>query len=53
MPMTMKVHKSLVMGNSNRLLLVILLLDLQHGSSFAEMFLSKKFFADFKKKIFN
>ena len=40
------------MGNSIRLLLAILLLDLQQDSSFAETLLSKIFFADFSKKIF-
>ena len=38
------------MGNSIRLLLAILLLDLQQESSFAEAFLSKILFADFSKK---
>ena len=39
------------MGNSIRLLLAILLLDLQQGSSFAEMLFSKIFLPVFQKKI--
>ena len=40
------------MENFFRLLLAKLLLDLQHESSFAETFLSKIFFSNFSKKIF-
>ena len=50
-PMIREVHKSLIMGNSIRPLLAKLLLDLQQGSSIAETFLSKIFFANFSKKI--
>ena len=50
--MTRWVKTSLVMENFIRLLLAKLLLDLQQGSSFAETFLSKIFFSDFSKKIF-
>ena len=49
-PETRKVYKNLVVGNSIRLLLAILPLDLQLESSFAETFLSKIFFADFFTK---
>ena len=52
-PMMRKVHKNLVMGNSIRLLLAILLLDLlQLGTSFAETFLSKIFLPIFQKIFF-
>ena len=40
------------MEKSICLLLAILPLDLQQGSTFTEMFLSKIFFADFSKQIF-
>ena len=45
--------KNLVMENSIRLLLAKLLFDLQQGSSFAETFLSKIFFANFSTKLSN